>query len=99
MLALFLMGSGIYGYLRRGEWAFLLNRYGPQSSDQAAVVPNSERWDLLRKDMERWRMHYAREYLAATKAAEKSRVLNEARSLLQKRRAREKSHADTLYQQ
>jgi hypothetical protein len=83
VLALFLIGLGIYGYSQRGEWALFLHRYGLQSSDQAAVVPDIERWDLLRKDMERWRLHYAREHRAATSEADKARVLVEARSLLE----------------
>ncbi len=83
VLALLLIGLGIYGYLRRGEWALFVNRYGPQSSDQAAVVPDVERWDLLRKDIERWRMHHAREYDAATSKDDQARVLGEARSLLE----------------
>ena len=83
IISLILLGFGIYGYSRRNEWALFLHRYGPQSADEpAAVVPDVARWDLLRKDMERWRVHYAREYRAATTITEKSRVLHEARSLL-----------------
>lgn len=61
-----------------------VHRYGSPLADQpAAVVPDVERWDLLRKDMERWRVHYAREYRAAATSADQARVLQDARGLLE----------------
>jgi len=86
LLALLLIAASGIAYVKRTELAIRWHRMFQALSRptvQKNPVPDPSRWLLLRKDLQRWRMHYAAAYRAAATAEEKHRVIEDARSLLE----------------
>ncbi len=81
-----LLGTAAYAYAKRQEIErYFFERRGkiPGVKVEPLPVPDAQRWQILRKDLERWRIFYAEKYRKAGSTTARQAVIMDARNLLE----------------
>lgn len=65
------------------HWFRMVGSPLSQKNEPPAPAPDQGKWRVLSADLQRWRQHYAKEYRSASTAAQKKKVIAEARKVLE----------------